>query len=124
MSNMYITEPPTSGKVLLRTSVGDVDIELWPREAPKACRNFVQLCMEGYYDGTIFHRVIKDFMVQGGDPTGTGRGGESIYATETGAGGGARGGSDAPGLLHQRQQIGRDVVEVRKVLRRAVHTIL
>ena len=45
----------------------------------QATRNFVQLCMEGYYDGTIFHRVIKDFMVQGGDPTGTGKGGESIY---------------------------------------------
>lgn len=45
----------------------------------QAVRNFVQLCMEGYYGGTVFHRVIKDFMIQGGDPTGTGRGGESIY---------------------------------------------
>ena len=45
----------------------------------QAVRNFTQLCMEGYYDGTIFHRVIKEFMIQGGDPTGTGRGGESIY---------------------------------------------
>ena len=45
----------------------------------QAVRNFVQLCMEGYYSGTVFHRVIKDFMIQGGDPTGTGRGGESIY---------------------------------------------
>ena len=44
------------------------------QEAPKACRNFVQLCLEGYYDGTPFHRVIKDFMIQGGDPTGTGTG--------------------------------------------------
>uniref|UniRef100_A0A8C3IVZ8 Spliceosome-associated protein CWC27 homolog n=1 Tax=Chrysemys picta bellii TaxID=8478 RepID=A0A8C3IVZ8_CHRPI len=48
-------------------------------EAPKACRNFIQLCMEGYYDNTIFHRVVPDFIVQGGDPTGTGSGGESIY---------------------------------------------
>ena len=79
MSNIYHTEPPTQGKVLLRTSHGDVDIELWPKEAPLACRNFVQLCLEGYYDNLIFHRVIKDFMIQGGDPTGTGSGGESIW---------------------------------------------
>ncbi|XP_016894564.1 spliceosome-associated protein CWC27 homolog isoform X2 [Cynoglossus semilaevis] len=79
MSNIYIQEPPTNGKVLLKTSAGDIDIELWSKEAPKACRNFVQLCMEGYYNGTIFHRVVPDFIVQGGDPTGTGTGGESIY---------------------------------------------
>jgi len=79
MSQIYVTEPPTNGKVLLRTSAGDIDIELWPKEAPKACRNFIQLCMEGNYDDTVFHRVIKDFMIQGGDPTGTGSGGESIY---------------------------------------------
>ncbi|KAM3874463.1 spliceosome-associated protein CWC27 homolog [Diretmus argenteus] len=79
MSNIYIQEPPTNGKVLLKTSAGDIDIELWSKEAPKACRNFVQLCMEGYYDGTIFHRVVPEFIVQGGDPTGSGSGGESIY---------------------------------------------
>ncbi|XP_035247145.1 spliceosome-associated protein CWC27 homolog isoform X2 [Anguilla anguilla] len=79
MSNIYIQEPPTNGKVLLKTSAGDIDIELWSKEAPKACRNFVQLCMEGYYDGTIFHRVVPEFIVQGGDPTGTGTGGESVY---------------------------------------------
>ncbi|KAL1441933.1 hypothetical protein MTO96_008149 [Rhipicephalus appendiculatus] len=79
MSNIYIQEPPTSGKVLLVTSVGDIEVELWSKEAPRACRNFVQLCMEGYYDGTIFHRVVKGFIAQGGDPTGTGDGGESIY---------------------------------------------
>jgi len=61
------------------TSVGDIDVELWSKEAPKACRNFVQLCLEGYYDGTIFHRLVHNFIVQGGDPTGTGHGGESIY---------------------------------------------
>ncbi|WAR23863.1 CWC27-like protein, partial [Mya arenaria] len=77
MSNIYIQEPPSNGKVLLVTSCGDIDIELWSKEAPKACRNFVQLCMEGYYDNTIFHRVVKDFIVQGGDPTGTGHGGDS-----------------------------------------------
>ncbi|XP_065262933.1 spliceosome-associated protein CWC27 homolog isoform X2 [Emys orbicularis] len=79
MSNIYIQEPPTNGKVLLKTTAGDIDIELWSKEAPKACRNFIQLCMEGYYDNTIFHRVVPDFIVQGGDPTGTGSGGESIY---------------------------------------------
>eukprot|EP00743_Colponemidia_sp_Colp-15_P005017 GILK01005403.1.p1 GENE.GILK01005403.1~~GILK01005403.1.p1 ORF type:complete len:549 (+),score=127.10 GILK01005403.1:51-1697(+) len=79
MSNIYVTEPPTKGKVILKTTHGDIDIELWPKETPKATRNFVQLCLEGYYDGTDFHRVIKGFMVQGGDPTGTGTGGESIY---------------------------------------------
>uniref|UniRef100_A0A8C5FGB2 Spliceosome-associated protein CWC27 homolog n=1 Tax=Gadus morhua TaxID=8049 RepID=A0A8C5FGB2_GADMO len=79
MSNIYIQEPPTNGKVLLKTSAGDIDIELWSKEAPKACRNFVQLCMEGYYDNTGFHRVVQEFIVQGGDPTGTGSGGESIY---------------------------------------------
>jgi cyclophilin family peptidyl-prolyl cis-trans isomerase len=52
---------------------------LWSKECPKASRNFIQLCLEGYYDGTIFHRIIKDFIAQGGDPTGTGQGGESIY---------------------------------------------
>ncbi|CAN8023085.1 unnamed protein product [Ixodes persulcatus] len=79
MSNIYIQEPPTSGKVLLKTTVGDIDVELWSKETPKACRNFVQLCLDGYYNGTIFHRVVKGFIAQGGDPTGTGEGGESIY---------------------------------------------
>ena len=79
MSSIYITDPTTSGKVLLHTSEGDIDVELWSKECPLACRNFIQLCMEGYYNGTCFHRVIKDFMVQGGDPTGTGQGGESTY---------------------------------------------
>ena len=68
MSNIYIQEPPTNGKVCLETTVGDIEIELWSRECPKACRNFVQLCMENYYNKTKFHRVIKDFIVQGGDP--------------------------------------------------------
>ena len=59
MSNIYISEPSTKGKIILHTSIGDLDVELWAKECPKACRNFVQLCMEGYYDDTIFHRVIK-----------------------------------------------------------------
>ena len=48
-------------QVLMKTSVGDIDIELWSKETPKACRNFIQLCMEGYYDETIFHRIVKGF---------------------------------------------------------------
>ncbi|KAI9350127.1 serologically defined colon cancer antigen 10 [Obelidium mucronatum] len=79
MSYAYVTEPPTKGKVVLKTSMGDLEVELWPKEAPKATRNFVQLCMEGYYDETVFHRIVKGFIAQGGDPTGTGLGGESIY---------------------------------------------
>ncbi|KAJ6814643.1 putative peptidyl-prolyl cis-trans isomerase CYP57 [Iris pallida] len=79
MSSVYVIEPPTKGKVVVNTSMGPLDIEFWPKEAPKAVRNFVQLCLEGYYDRTIFHRVIKSFLVQGGDPTGSGTGGESIY---------------------------------------------
>lgn len=74
MSEVYILEPPTNGKVILHTSHGDLDVELWAKECPKACRNFVQLCTDGYYDGTSFHRIIKDFIIQGGDPTGTGKG--------------------------------------------------
>ncbi|XP_052305158.1 peptidyl-prolyl cis-trans isomerase CYP57 isoform X2 [Populus trichocarpa] len=81
MSSIYVSEPPTKGKVILNTTYGPLDIELWPKEAPKAVRNFVQLCLEGYYDKTIFHRIIKGFLVQGGDPTGTGTGGESIYGS-------------------------------------------
>nr|GMD45916.1 peptidyl-prolyl cis-trans isomerase CYP57 [Ipomoea batatas] len=79
MSTVYVLEPPTKGKVILKTTYGPLDIELWPKEAPKAVRNFVQLCLEGYYDNTIFHRIIKSYLIQGGDPTGTGTGGESIY---------------------------------------------
>jgi peptidyl-prolyl cis-trans isomerase SDCCAG10 len=79
MSYVYTSEPPTKGKILLHTSAGDLEVELWPKEAPLACRNFVQLCMEGYYDNLLFHRIVKKFIIQGGDPTGTGQGGESIY---------------------------------------------
>ncbi|KAF9163505.1 Peptidyl-prolyl isomerase cwc27 [Actinomortierella ambigua] len=79
MSNIYLLEPHTSGKVVLHTTQGDIEVELWPKEAPKACRNFVQLCMEGYYDNTIFHRIVAGFIIQGGDPEGTGMGGDSIY---------------------------------------------
>ena len=76
---VYASEPATKGKVVLHTSLGPLDVELWSKEAPLACRNFVQLGLEGYYDGCIFHRVIKEFMAQTGDPTGTGTGGDSAY---------------------------------------------
>jgi len=79
MSEVYIKEPKTNGKVVLQTTHGDLEIELWATETPKACRNFCQLILEGYYNGTSFHRVIKDFLIQGGDGTGTGNGCESIY---------------------------------------------
>jgi peptidylprolyl isomerase len=65
--------------VVLSTNSGDIEIKLFPDVAPKACENFVGLVEKGYYNGLIFHRVIKNFMVQTGDPTGTGRGGESIW---------------------------------------------
>jgi peptidyl-prolyl cis-trans isomerase SDCCAG10 len=68
-----VTEPHTSGKVVLHTTLGALDVELWPKESPKAVRNFVQLCLEGFYDNCIFHRLIKDFIMQTGDPTGSGR---------------------------------------------------
>ena len=63
----------------IKTSLGDIGIELFPDEAPKTVENFVELAKKGYYNGVIFHRVIDNFMIQGGDPTGTGRGGESVW---------------------------------------------
>lgn len=65
--------------VTFKTNQGDVKIKLFPSIAPKTCENFVSLVKKGYYDGLTFHRVIKDFMIQGGDPTGTGCGGQSIW---------------------------------------------
>ena len=65
--------------VVLETNQGVIEIQLMPEVAPKACENFTKLAEKGYYNGIIFHRVIKDFMIQGGDPTGTGMGGESIW---------------------------------------------
>jgi peptidyl-prolyl cis-trans isomerase SDCCAG10 len=90
VSSNYVTEPHTSGKVVLHTTLGALDVELWPKESPKAVRNFVQLCLEGFYDNCLFHRLIKDFIIQTGDPTGTGTGGESIY------------GGDFPKEFHSR----------------------
>jgi peptidyl-prolyl cis-trans isomerase SDCCAG10 len=77
MSSVYSSDPATRGKVILHTSAGDLELELWSKESPLACRNFVQLCMEGYYNNCLFHRIIRDFIVQTGDPKDNG--GESIY---------------------------------------------
>jgi peptidyl-prolyl cis-trans isomerase-like 3 len=65
--------------VTLHTTLGDLKLELFCDECPHACENFLALCASGRYDGTRFHRVIKGFIMQGGDPTGTGRGGTSVW---------------------------------------------
>ena len=64
---------------IVKTSMGEIKIKLFPEYAPKAVENFTTHAKNGYYDGLIFHRVINDFMIQGGDPLGTGTGGESIW---------------------------------------------
>ena len=73
-------EMPAVGEkiAVIKTDKGDIKVRLFPEEAPKAVENFVTHAENGYYDGLIFHRVIKDFMIQGGDPKGTGTGGESL----------------------------------------------
>ncbi|PZX04767.1 peptidyl-prolyl cis-trans isomerase B (cyclophilin B) [Psychrobacillus insolitus] len=68
--------------IVMHTSMGDLKIKLFPELAPKTVENFLTHAENNYYDGIIFHRVIQDFMIQGGDPTGTGMGGESIYGEE------------------------------------------
>lgn len=65
--------------LIIETNQGNIEVTLKPGIAPKACENMIRLAEKGYYNGIIFHRVIKKFMIQGGDPTGTGRGGESIW---------------------------------------------
>ena len=73
-------EPKTGDQIaVMKTNMGDIEILLFPEAAPKAVENFTSLARQGYYNGIIFHRVIKDFMIQGGDPTGTGMGGESVW---------------------------------------------
>lgn len=67
--------------VVMNTNKGAIKIKLFKEQAPKTVENFITHAENGYYDGIIFHRVIQDFMIQGGDPTGTGMGGESIYGS-------------------------------------------
>jgi len=68
-------DPQKTYRVTIETNRGDMELELYPEHAPKTVNNFVFLAQDGFYDGIVFHRVISDFMVQGGDPTITGRGG-------------------------------------------------
>ncbi|MBU0705635.1 peptidylprolyl isomerase [Patescibacteria group bacterium] len=81
MSTFSQTAMPEAGEqiVVMETGKGTIKIQLFPEYAPKTVENFVGLIEKGYYDGLIFHRVIPDFMIQGGDPLGTGRGGESVW---------------------------------------------
>lgn len=72
-------ETKTQLVAVFETNMGTFECELFEDKAPKTVANFVGLAEKGYYDGVIFHRVIDNFVIQGGDPTGTGRGGESIY---------------------------------------------
>ncbi|APT18812.1 peptidyl-prolyl cis-trans isomerase [Amylolactobacillus amylotrophicus DSM 20534] len=72
-------EHVTGPKATIKTNQGEIIIQLFAAEAKKTVQNFVELAKKGYYNGVTFHRVIPDFMIQGGDPTGTGAGGESIY---------------------------------------------
>lgn len=71
-----------ASEVVLKTTQGDITLKLYDEAAPKAVENFKTHAKNGYYDGVIFHRVIKGFMMQGGDPTGTGMGGESIWGKD------------------------------------------
>ncbi len=74
-------EKPQSGDLvaIFNTNFGTIKVRLFPNEAKKTVENFTTHAKNGYYDGLIFHRIISDFMIQGGDPTGTGRGGESVW---------------------------------------------
>lgn len=77
-------QPPEKGQTIaiMKTNSGDIKIKFFPKEAPKAVENFISLSKKDYYNNLTFHRVIKDFMIQGGDPTGTGSGGQSIWGEE------------------------------------------
>lgn len=79
MSTQYATEPNPTASATLNTTVGPIHISLFANQTPLTCKNFLQHCKDNYYTGTIFHRVAPGFVIQGGDPTGTGSGGTSIY---------------------------------------------
>ena len=74
-----VRNPKKKGYARVKTSLGDLNLELHCDVAPRTCENFIALARAGYYDGVAFHRSVKNFMVQGGDPTGTGRGGQSVW---------------------------------------------
>lgn len=82
VSTLYGEETQTmtqNPKAIITTTMGDIEVTLFPQVAPKAVENFLTHAKDGYYNNTPFHRVIKDFMIQGGDPKGNGTGGESIW---------------------------------------------
>ncbi|TGJ79296.1 hypothetical protein E0Z10_g9460 [Xylaria hypoxylon] len=97
MSSIYNLEPQPTASLILHTTLGDLSVELFAKQTPLTSRNFLQLCLDGYYDNTIFHRLIPGFIIQGGDPTGTGNGGECIYD------GGAYSGDLDPWPMDQRR---------------------
>lgn len=97
MSAIYNLEPQPTASAIIHTTLGEISIELFAKQTPLTCRNFLQLALDGYYDNTIFHRLIPGFILQGGDPTGTGHGGESIYD------GGAYSGDLDPWPMDQRR---------------------
>ena len=70
---------PVANAATIHTTMGDIHIRLFPQQAPKAVENFVGHSRSGYFEGVIFHRVIPKFMIQTGDPTNTGKGGQSIW---------------------------------------------
>ncbi|PGH21324.1 hypothetical protein AJ80_03375 [Polytolypa hystricis UAMH7299] len=79
MSSHYNTEPPPTASATLHTTAGPIHISLFAKQTPLACKNFLQHCLDGYFNDTIFHRIVPSFVIQGGDPTGSGSGGSSIY---------------------------------------------
>ncbi|KAG5920591.1 Peptidyl-prolyl isomerase cwc27 [Claviceps capensis] len=79
MSAIYNLEPQPTASAIIHTTLGEILVELFAKQTPLTCRNFLQNSLDGYYDGTIFHRLVPNFILQGGDPTGTGNGGECIY---------------------------------------------
>lgn len=83
-TNTTMETPETSNKIVTLTvqNFGDIKLELYEKDAPKAVENFLTLAGKGYYNGVTFHRIIKGFMIQGGDPTGTGAGGESAWGSD------------------------------------------
>jgi peptidyl-prolyl cis-trans isomerase SDCCAG10 len=97
MSSIYNLEPQPTASAIIHTTQGEIAVELFAKQTPLTCRNFLQLSLEGYYDNTIFHRLVPGFILQGGDPTGTGHGGESIYD------GGAFSGDLDPWPMDQRR---------------------
>lgn len=84
MSDFDQTAEPKKGEqiIVMKTSMGTIKLRLFPDKTPKTVENFIGLADKGYYDGLTFHRVMDDFMIQGGDPLGTGTGGESLWGTQ------------------------------------------